>query len=166
MNITENAFEPLHAHIPHVVLYTKNNCHICTVVKTRLKSRGIPFITVNMETYNGGEKILNDIKSRIGAASAPVAVVHNVFTGPTGNDVTVFWAGFAPDQVKTLVNTWSDAKYAPYAERIEGPSHDDPANWANKAAELIPVNPDDQATKNRPIYKLTSDGDMEPIPVV
>lgn len=165
MNITENAFEPLHALIPHVVLYTKNDCHTCTVMKSHMKSRNIPFIAVNMETYEGGDEILDNIKKRIGVASAPITVVHNIFLNPAGDSATTFWAGFAPDQTKALLNTWHETEYAPYAEQIEAELHDDPTRWATKAEELV-ANPNDMSTKHRPLYKMTSNGSMQSVAII
>lgn len=88
-----SGFAPLHPVLPHVVVYSKPACPHCDRLKNKLMEKKIAPVGVDMAEQ---PEILAAVQ-RLGAASAPVALVHNVF------EQAVWFAGALPDQIKHVV---------------------------------------------------------------
>lgn len=163
-----NPFTPLHPTYPHVMVFSKNQCHMCRVTKKQLGAKNVPFFEVNVEEQNNSDQLITMIKGKLGPVSMPVTVTHNVFRDPLNHPTTTLWTGLAPDQIKSLRAAWDDdirELYAPIYELIEGTTTDDLEVFRAAVQDQPDLSGGDvvvpENTTHRPLYRLSANGSHE-----
>ena len=72
-------------------VYTKNNCHLCSLTKRALRQRGVPFVEVNVDEDAGAREML----VAKGFKQMPVVA--------PGREGLAWWSGFRLDLIKGLM---------------------------------------------------------------
>lgn len=99
---------------PKIILFTKNDCGTCSVVKKKMTDKDIPFQTINVEEDKSHHPELDDmipydyIVKKLGLRQMPVTAVFDsdadaVWEGP--RDV---WSGARPDKIREITRMFAD----------------------------------------------------------
>lgn len=140
----------LHPTFPHVVVYTKDNCHFCNAVKKRLTAKGVPYVVINVEHVDNGDEIAAALRDDLKVTRMPAVVAHNLYDAPT------FFSGPAPDQISLLAHQWAQLGYSElYPVLYEAGSYD-PDTWREAATRFTNTPEPVQIYDN--FYRLTTDG--------
>lgn len=156
MPIDPNALIPLHDSLPHIVVYTKNQCHQCNITKKKLSTNGVPFITVNVEEVDDGDQLREAIVGRFGSMM-PAVVAYNVFDAPA------YFSGLSPDKVRHLTARWNQVTEDLRARGLLDELYGDTAtetrdNWTETAQRVHPAETPTELFDN--FYQLTVNGDL------
>lgn len=156
MPIDPNALTPLHDSLPHIIVYTKNQCHQCDITKKRLSTNGVPFICVNVEEVDDGDQLREAIVNRFGAMM-PAVVAYNVFDAPA------YYSGLSPDKIRHLTTRWTQVTEDLRARDLLDELYSDTAtktrdNWTETAHRVRSAETITKFFDN--FYRLTIEGDL------